>query len=104
MDVTYFFNGRARATSFRQKGAEGYLESITKALTDKGLDKMSQDLGKPMPVVRTSISGDEYLATSAPLPYENKTSGAMVMMSVDKAMAPIGTVKVTILLLGVGAL
>ncbi len=104
MDVTYFFNGRARATSFRQKGAEGDIAAITKAITDKGLDTASQDLGKPMPVVSVSINGDGYIATSAPLPYENKTSGAMVMMSLGKAMEPIGTVKVTILLLGLGAL
>jgi hypothetical protein len=104
MDVAYFFNGRVRATSFTQKGAEGDLTSLSQLLADKGLDKLSQDLSKGTPVVPLSINDDEYVATAAPLPYENKTSGAMVMMSLGKAMEPIGTVKVTIVLLGLGAL
>lgn len=102
LHVAYFLDNRVRATSFRNKGAEGDTSYLTKALTDKGLGKLEG--GKSPPVTEVTIRGERYLATAVKLPYDNPTAGAMVLKSLDAAYEPLSIVQWTIILLGAGAI
>jgi hypothetical protein len=102
-DVAYFFDGRVRATSFGKSGApeEG---SIAKELFEKGLAQAGID--RKAEVREATINGERYVMSAAGLPLNmtDKTSGAAVMVSLSQALAPVGTVKVTVLLLGLAGL
>ena len=91
-EVAYFYGDRLVATSFRRATE---VESVGKA-TEK------YD-GRPMLV---TIGGERYLAARAPVPlsFDDKQTSAVVLESLDRALAPIETVGLTIILLGVGAL
>jgi hypothetical protein len=91
-EVAYFHGERLVATSFRRATE---VEAIGKA-TEK------YD-GRPMLV---TIGGEQYLAARAPIPlsFDDKQTSAVVLESLDRALAPIQTVGTTIILLGVGAL
>jgi hypothetical protein len=102
-DVAYFFNNRVRATSYRRKGAEEDVGKLTDILTKHELSKVSVE-NKATPLVRVNLHGEDFVVGAAHLPYGNNTSGALVMMSLEKALAPLAVVKTTILLLGVGAI
>ena len=107
MDVAYFFGDRVRATSFRRGGNEEDVtkqQALAKPLFEKDIAKQALEGNAPM--TRIQLGGEEYMTTAARLPlnYADKTSGAMVLMSLTDAMEPLGSVKVTILLLGLGAL
>src|SRR5205823_752040 len=73
-------------------------------LTD--LKDASTSLGGEPKVVHVKVAGEEYVATASRLPlnFSDKTAGAMVMMSLSTALDPVASVKLTILLLGLGAL
>ena len=122
-DVAYFYGDRVSATSFGPTGGKN--TSKTSALNQalfakdgsskKGLanDAVASDAGLSE-VVRVDLNGDEYWATAGrmprfstqPLPkgYPPVAAGTMVMMSLGDAMAPIATVKLAILLVGLGAI
>jgi hypothetical protein len=107
MDVAYFFGDRVRATSFRRGGNEEDMskqQELAKPLQEKGLAKAA--LEGTAGVVRVKLGNEEYVATAARLPlnFADKTSGAMVLMSLTNEVEPIASVKTTILLLGLGAL
>jgi hypothetical protein len=107
MDVAYFFGDRVRATSFRRGGNEEDVpkqQELAKPLFEKGLAQQALDGNAT--VTQMKLGKEEYVVTAARLPlnFSDKTSGAMVLMSLTAAMEPIGSVKMTILLLGLGAL
>ena len=103
MDVAYFSGQNVRATSFRTGGKED-TAALKKPLFEKGLAAAA--LAGKADIVSIKVGDQEYLATAAPLAlnYDDRTSGAMVLMSVTRALEPTGSVKLTILLLGAGAL
>jgi hypothetical protein len=104
MEVAYFMGDRVRATSFGS-GSETDVNDLSKVLADEELGKEAIEQGKTN-VAAVRIHGEEYVVTAVRLPlnYDNKATGAMVIMSLTKALEPIGVVKLTILLLGLGAL
>jgi hypothetical protein len=101
--VAYFFDKRLRATSFGKSGApeEG---PIAKALFEGGLAKAAIE-GKS-DVREVSVNGERYMMSAAPFPLNmtDRTSGAAVMISLSDSLAPVGSVKVAILLLGLAGL
>jgi len=100
MHVAFFFGDKVRATSFGKTGG-AQDESISKLLFEKGLAKAALEK-RASDVVEVSLGGDPYMASSASLPLNlsDKTSGAVVMMSMTGALEPLQSVKTTILLLG----
>jgi hypothetical protein len=116
-DVAYFHKDKVYATSFRRQGQEENTEkqaALTRPLIDEGLGKSALQSGIADKVVPVEISGEVFLTTAGRLPrfsnkplppdYEPSTAGAMVMMSLSDAMQPVGSVRLAILLLGLGAL
>lgn len=108
MDVAYFFQDRVRATSFRRGGAEEDVqkqEQLKGPLFDQGFARAALDSGHSG-LVRFDLGGEQFVASAARLPlnYSDKTSGALVMMSLSRALEPVATVKLTIVLLGLGAI
>jgi len=116
LDVAYFLSDTVHATSFvDSKGRE----DVNKA---KGLDdplfkgelaKLALEKGVADKVVRVKLGDEEYIATAGRLPqytskklpdYPPPAAGAVVLMSITKATSALSTVKLTILLLGIGAL
>ncbi len=117
LDVAYFHGDSVHATSFADsKGKEDVRkkEALAKPLFSKGLAKLALENGVADKVVRLKLGGEEYLATAGRLPrfsskpfpkdYPAPDSGAVVLMSLTDAKAPLSTVTGTILLLGIGAL
>lgn len=109
MDVAYFFQERVRATSFRRGGAEEDVsrqKDIEGPLKAKAIASTAVEKGHLEKVVSLTIGGEDYIASAARLPFNfsDKTSGALVMMSLTHALEPIRSVKITILALGVFAL
>lgn len=122
-DVAYFYGDRVSAASFGPTGGKNTSKTsaLRKALFDKGGeakdgladDALASEAGLS-DVVRVDLDGDEYWATAGrmprfstqPLPkdYPAVAAGTMVMMSLSDAMAPISTVKLAILLVGLGAI
>ena len=109
MDVAYFVGDRVRTTSFRRGGAEEDVakqQDLAGPLFDKGLAKTALERGQAANVIDVRLGNEDYVATAGrmPLNYSDKTSGAMVLMSLTKAREPIAAVRVTIIALGAGAL
>lgn len=112
-DVAYFHGAEIYATSFTRNAGEedtamrGRLVSI---LGSEGLGQSALEQGVAGKIITVSMNGQEYLATagrlprfsSRPLPegYPASMIGAMVMMSLTSELAPLGTIKMYILLLG----
>ena len=120
-DVAYFFGERVSASSFGGKeGKDGKSAALGRVLFQggpggKGLAAaaLSSEAGLT-DVVRVELDGDEYWATAGRTPrystqpfpesYPEAPAGALVMMSLGEAMEPLGTVKLAILMLGLGAI
>jgi hypothetical protein len=116
LDVAYFHGNAVQATSFidavgkedvRKKG------TLDKTLVDADIVKSALSNGVADAVVEVPLGDERYLATagrlerfsSKPLPEGYPPpAGAAVLMSLTEALSPIDTVRLTILLLGVGAL
>lgn len=109
LDVAYLFGDRVRATSFRRGGkAEEDVEKqkdLAKPVYSGGLAAEAFDKGIAEKVVKVELGKETYLASAVRLPnFSAKSAGAVVLVSLTQALAPIGTAKLAILLLGVGAL
>jgi len=116
-DVAYFFGQRVSATSFGSKGKAGALKSalFSGGEGGKGLAEaaLASESGLT-DVVEVEIDGDQYWATAGRIPrfstqpfpddYPAAPAGAMVMMSLSEAMEPLGSVKIAIFVLGLGAI
>ncbi len=113
-DVAYFRNQRIYATSFRREesGEEdtAMQERLVGPLVEKGLGQKALDQGLA-DAIDVTIDGEEYYAAAGRIRgFASKGTaipasvGAMVMISLDDAMSSLGTVKIAILLLGLGAL
>lgn len=115
-DVVYFHGERIYATSFTRGAGEEdtKLQSqLTAALgkSDLGKSALTEQAGRTL--IDVTIGGGSYVVTAArmprftskPLPagYAPPQTGAMVMMSLPAAMAPLRIVRTSILLLGVAA-
>lgn len=115
--VAYFLGDRVNASSFGQKGdqATEQAQALAGVLFGKGMAKDALDsmTGASQDAL-IELDGESYWAAALRLPrfstqplpddYPKITSGAMVMMSVDEEMASVGSVKLAILLVGLGSL
>jgi hypothetical protein len=119
LDVAYFYGDKVHATSFvRGKGEEDVEKQagLTGPLfsSDGGLAKAALAEGLAERTVGVELDGEDYVATAGRLPrfssaklpadYPAPAAGAAVLLSLSDALAPIDTVRWTILLLGLGAL
>ncbi len=119
-DVAYFYGDRVSATSMGPAGSEkkgGKASAIRDSLFkgDKPLAgaalKSESGLSD---VITIDIEGDDYWASAGRMPrfstqpfpqgYPDAPAGAMVMRSRDAELAPLATVKVAILLVGLGSI
>jgi hypothetical protein len=117
-DVAYFHGERVTASSFGQKSGRQPTEqaqALGGPLFGKGLARSAfESEGGFSDVILVEVGGEEYWASAArmprfstqPLPadYPRAAAGAMVMMSLQDAMAPLGTVKLAIILVGLGSI
>lgn len=116
-DVAYFHGDSVLASSFARDGKEDQEKrsKFVAALKKSGLaQKAVAAKGLTDQVVTISVGGESYLAAAGVLPrasspkfdkgYAPVSSGAVVMMSLSKAVAPVGSVKILIWLLGAAAL
>jgi hypothetical protein len=109
MEVAYYFDGKVRVTSFGKAGASKD-EGVSKLLyQDKVGGKTVADEVKEKrtsAVTEVSIAGEPYVATAGQLPlnYADKTSGAVVLMSLAGALEPVSSVRTTIILVGLAGL
>ncbi len=116
-EVAYFQNDRVFGTSFRRSGSgeedTAMQQKLLRPLVEQGLGKRALANGLA-DAVRTNIDGEEFYVAagrlprlpSKPLPpdFPPVAVGAMVLLSLDQASGSLATVKVSILLLGLGAL
>jgi hypothetical protein len=116
-EVAYFQQDRVFGTSFRRPGSgeedTAKQQALLRPLVEQGLGKRALADGLA-DAVRTTIDGAAYYAaagrlrsfSSRPLPADHPPPavGAMVLLSVDKASGSLATVRIAILLLGLGAL
>ncbi len=104
MHVAYYFKDKVRATSFGKTG-QAKDEAVAKVLFEKGLAKTAMEK-RVSEVIETTIGGEPYMASAGALPLNlsDKTSGAVVMMSLAGALEPVQSVKMAILLLGLAGL
>ena len=119
-DVAYFYGERVSATSFGPAGSEkkgGKAAAISQALFkgDKALaaSALKSESGLS-DVVTIEVEGDEYWASAGRMPrfstqpfpaeYPAAQGGALVMMSRDNELKPLTSVKIAILLVGLGAI
>jgi hypothetical protein len=104
--VAWFDGGKLRGSSFGGGAAEE--AALKKVLFDQKLaDKvLGADGSGYSEVVPVSIGGKQYLASAVALPMNvsGRPAGGLVLMSLSDVMAPVSSVKLTILLLGLGAL
>ena len=118
-DVAYFYGDRVSASSFGSANAKektGKNDALRKALFEgKGLAKAAlTDANGLADVISVELDGEDYVATAGKMPrfstqpfpagYPDAPAGAMVMMSIGDATAPVGSVKLAIVMLGLGAI
>lgn len=112
-EVAYFYGEKVTASSFG--GGKGTAVALAKPLFEGGLAKQAlESEGGFADLVTIELDGEEYVATAGRLPrystqdfprdYPPMTAGALVAMSVSEALAPLATVKMSILLVGVGVM
>jgi hypothetical protein len=116
LDVAYFYRDTVHATSFTVNGKEDTRKqaSLATKLFASGFAARAMERGVADEVIEISLDGESYLATagqlrqftSKPLPpgYPRPEAGAAVLMSLSEALDPLFTVRMTIGLLGIGAL
>jgi hypothetical protein len=117
LDVAFFHGEKVHASSFTQHGGKEDVprrDKLGKPLIQGGLAKSALTHVVAEDIERVEIGGVDYVVyagrlprfSSKPLPdtYPPHAAGAAVLMSVDEAMAPFASVKLTLLLLGLGAL
>lgn len=108
-EVAYFFGDEVNASSF-----DGDLDPSLFADGGLAASALASDNGVA-DVVALTINGSEYIATAARLPllsslggrpegYPPARAGTLVAMSVSRAMSSVATIKLAILLVGLGAI
>lgn len=116
-EVAYFFDGKVTATSFGGGGSEDTEKqtALGTPLFSGGLAQqaLESDTGLSS-LEQVEIDGETYVATAGRLPrYSSQPlpedfppvkAGSMILMSMGDATASVGTVRMAILLLGVGAI
>jgi hypothetical protein len=100
-EVVFFQGDKVVATSF-QKNGPTELKSVPE-LAQLAADALA---GKNPAPVTVQLGGDTFVADAGQLPYnfDDKTSGAIVLESMARALEPVATVRYSILLLGVAAI
>ena len=117
-EVALFYSNQVAATSFtRGAGAEDteIQARLSGALATEELGKkaLERSVGDKPPVISVAMAGASFVVTAARLPrfsskappadYPMTRAGAMVTMSLTEVLAPLTTIKVSILLLGLVA-
>ena len=103
-EVAYFMDGRVRVSSL-QNVDKGTHDKLTDALTKAGMIEKALATGRADKIIPVTLGGTTYYATTVQIRnYEEATTGAVVLASVSGAIAPIGKVRLAILLLGLGCL
>lgn len=106
-ELAYFAGDSIIATSFaRSAPAELEQPALKQLIADTVASAKSGESGERRRAVTVRIAGGSYAATAglSPLNYADRTSGVVVLESLDRAFEPVGTVRYTILLLGLAAL
>jgi hypothetical protein len=99
-ELVFFAGQKVVASSFQRTTIEDLAANPElKQLVDDTL------AGKKDPPVEAHVGGDTYVAAAGLLPLNlaDRSSGAIVLESLGKALEPVGTVRWTILLLGLAA-
>lgn len=104
MDVAYYFQGKVRVTSFGKAGSVKD-EGVAKLLYEQGIAKMVEEK-RLSDVVEVELAGEPFVACAGQLPLNlsDKTSGAVVLMSLTGALEPVNSVKLTIIMIGIAGL
>jgi hypothetical protein len=110
-DIAYFYDKKIFATSVNQRALG---QSVSRALFEGGLAAraIEQGVAEVSPI---EVGVDDYFATALKLPRQSTRgafaadhpaapAGVMILRSVTRAMAPVSSVKLAIVLLGLGAL
>lgn len=102
--VAFFMNDKIVATSAGRAGGPED-RAISKVLFEKGLAKAALEKGVS-DVQEVTVGWQTYLVSAAKMPFNvsDPPAGAAVLVSLDEALAPVGSIRMTILLLGLGAL
>jgi len=113
-EIAYYDGGRVFATSFTKKGSAEEDTAKAKLLTDTlKSNKVTVSSNQP---VRVNVEGTDYFAAAVPMPrsttntrrmpkdYPAVTAGAMVLAPITDAANTGGTIKVFIIMIGIGAL
>ncbi|HET6614118.1 MAG TPA: MXAN_5187 C-terminal domain-containing protein [Kofleriaceae bacterium] len=111
--VAYFYGDTVHATSFGTKDGSPTQAALAAPLFEGGLAESARKDGLAE-VRKVDLAGESYLVTAGRLPrfsnqplpadYPPYEAGAMVMMSLSDATAPLATVKLAILLLGLAGI
>ena len=109
VQVAYVFGGRIHATSFRRGGAEEDTErrdDLSSAAQAEGMLTGVADGSATGKLAQIELAGQRYLSTAArfPLNFDDKTAGAIVLMSLSEAKAPLDSVRNGFLVLGLGSI
>jgi len=101
-EVVYMYGDRVEASSLKRPSD---VEELQRSPELAALVKDAL-AGKERRVVSLKVGGETYFASAGPLPqnYEDRKSATVVMASLSGADDAITTVRVTILLLGLGSL
>lgn len=100
-EVIFFAGDRVLGTSFTRT-------PVSDLKAEPALAKLAADslAGKKTDPVTVQLGGETYVADAGALPlnFSDRTTGAMVLESLPRALEPVSTVRYTILLLGLAAL
>ncbi len=113
--IAYFFDNTIIATSFDEGRVDVSSKHLQGLLFSSGMAKQAlTNKSRVAELVNVEVNGEEYIATagrltrfqskSLPADYPAAKAGAMVAMSVDRALAPLAPVKLAIFLVGLGAI
>lgn len=117
-DIAYFHGDQVYATSFPPEPESGdrtggVHAQLAQVLASGGLGPGALAQGQAARPVEVTVNDRQYLATAARLPqlssrprpanYPAAMAGVLIMWSLSDALAPLKTVKLAILLLGLGA-
>ncbi len=114
-DVAYFIDETVHATSFDEGRVDASGANLKEPLFGTGMAKEALTSKQRVAELKdVEIAGGKFIATAGRLPrfasktwpagYPSPASGTMVAMSVDDALAPLGQVKLAILLVGLGSI